>query len=131
MYSCFQGRILGLLLSVIKNFKELTLQFFLWWNIEKNFPDKAVFEIGSFFLFLFSLKQILSSEPKHLSRYQLLVYCLWLICKYFCCHLFKNYHIKRLSNVYYSILVKLLKFFFALPLLCAEILWKSSNLVKL
>ena len=40
-------------------------------HYKKIFPDEASFQKGSFSLFFFSLKQILGSEGKRLSRYRL------------------------------------------------------------
>ena len=48
--------------SLIKNFRE-----------QENVPDEAIFKKGSFSLFCFSLKQILGSKCKSLSRHGLLV----------------------------------------------------------
>ena len=41
--------------------------------MEENVPDEAIFKKSYFSLLWFSLKQILGSEPKHLSRHRLLV----------------------------------------------------------
>ena len=47
----------------------------LWWKLlesSPNIPDKAMFKKGTFLLVWYSLKHILGSERKRLSRHQLL-----------------------------------------------------------